>query len=130
MKEIAALVISCLVLIGCAHAGKPTGAMAEDSAPTTVYTAMEVDTRPVPRVQPQPRYPMTLRQQRIQGQALVEFIVTPEGKVRDATAVKATHEEFGRAAVESVAKWQFVPGRLGGKPVAVRMQTPIVFSLR
>lgn len=85
--------------------------------------------QPVARFQAAPSYPFELRKARVSGEALVEFIVTANGTVRDPRVVKATHAEFGDAAVAAVHKWQFHPGMLNGKPVDTKMIVPLVFDL-
>ena len=65
----------------------------------------------------------------ITGEVLVDFIVDPNGVVRNAVAVRATQREFEEAACAAVGKWKFRPGRKGGVAVFVHMQVPIVFTL-
>lgn len=89
-----------------------------------------LDRKPAPRgARAVPRYPYTLRHYGIQGEATVEFLVDKEGIVRNAQAVKATHVDFGTAAVEAVEKWQFTPGAKAQRPVVTRLQVPIVFQM-
>jgi TonB family protein len=42
--------------------------------------------------------------------------------------LRATHPEFGAAAVEAVERWKFKPGMKGGRAVPTHMQVPIVFT--
>lgn len=51
------------------------------------------------------------------------------GNVQNARAIRSTRHEFESAAVEAVSKWKFTPGRIGGKNVNTRLQTPLVFKL-
>jgi len=57
-------------------------------------------------------------------------VVDEKGLVRNAQAVKATHDVFGAVAVEAVGKWVFEAGKKGNVPVNVQMVVPIVFSLQ
>jgi TonB family protein len=41
--------------------------------------------------------------------------------------VRATHPEFGDAAVDAVAQWKFKPGILRERVVNTHMQVPVVF---
>jgi TonB family protein len=87
-------------------------------------------TMPVPRVQTTPQYPLSLRRAGIQGEALVEFLVMPDGNVGDTAVLRATDVRFGNAAIDCVKHWHFDPGMVDGKPVTCRMQVPIEFTLQ
>ena len=89
----------------------------------------QLDQIPVPRFQARPAYPSALNKAGVTGEATVGFIVDREGAVREAHVVKATHPEFGVAAVEAVNQWKFKPGQKSGVAVNTRMQVPIVFNL-
>lgn len=60
---------------------------------------------------------------------MVDFLVGPDGNVYNAFAMRATHPEFGAAAVEAVVQWRFTPGTKNGQLAWIHMQVPIVFSL-
>jgi TonB family protein len=87
-------------------------------------------TMPIPRFQTAPQYPLSLRRAGIQGEALVEFLVLPDGNVGEAAVLRATDVRFGNAAVECVKHWHFDPALVDGKPVTCRMQVPIEFTLQ
>jgi protein TonB len=70
-----------------------------------------------------------MRRLGISGEVTVDFIVDPNGNVRNATAVHSSQREFEESACTAVSKWKFNPGRKGGRPVFVHMQVPIVFTL-
>ncbi|GAB5558852.1 MAG: hypothetical protein SynsKO_04990 [Synoicihabitans sp.] len=76
-----------------------------------------------------PVYPFSMRRKGMTGHALVGFVVSTKGKVLDAYPIWADHPEFGSAAAEAVLKWQYERPRLNGRPVNVRMQVPVVFSI-
>ncbi len=107
------------------NTGKPSPA----SGPDAVYDAADVDRRPVVAHQPAPLYPPDLKQQRIGGEVLVEYIVGPEGNVLSAYAVSSTRREFESPAIHAISQWRFQPGLRGGHAVNVRMQVPIVFAV-
>lgn len=94
-----------------------------------LFDIAQLDKKPVVKVSVPPRYPAALREQGIQGQALIEFVVDNNGAVRDASVVRFTEEAFAEAALAAVSKWQFRPGEKNGEPVATKMQVPIVFAL-
>ncbi len=84
---------------------------------------------PEPIKRHSPHYPRIMRQLGTMGGAIVEFIVTKEGKVVEPQSVSETHMALAREAVEAVAKWRFKPGTRNGKPVDARMAVPIYFIL-
>ena len=102
----------------------------ESSAPKlSIYDSTQLDEQPVPINQPVPQYPPALKQAGTAGQALVEFVLLPDGSVSDARAINSTDPAFAESARAAVRQWQFKPGRLKGQPVAVRLQVPMVFKV-
>jgi TonB family protein len=89
----------------------------------------ELDSSPQPKHQVRPHYPYAMRQAGQMGGAVVEFIVTKEGKVSEPQSVAETDVVFGEEAVKAVAKWTFSPGLKDGQPVNSRMVVPIFFTL-
>ncbi len=87
------------------------------------------DVGPLPRFQARPAYPFEMRRAGIAGEVVVGFIITTDGDVEGAHAVRSSRKEFEKSAVECVQKWKFKPATKNGKPVAVEMMVPIVFSL-
>ena len=79
----------------------------------------------------EPIYPQELRFRRIQGEVLVEFIVTPEGMVSDPRVIKSSPEgSFDRTALRAIRRWRFQPrANEKGMPVAVRVRQRFVFKL-
>lgn len=91
--------------------------------------ADELDQPPQVIKQQRPSYPRDMRRAGQMGAAVVEFIVTKEGKVREPQSVAETHAVFGEEAVRTVAKWRFSPGIKEGQPAYARMVVPIFFTL-
>jgi protein TonB len=96
---------------------------------TRTFEIAQLDQRPIPLYQARPLYPDSMKRAGITGEAVVDFIVDLNGKVRNAVVVSSTQREFEEPACSAVGKWKFKPGRKGGRPVFVHMQVPIVFSL-
>ncbi len=94
-----------------------------------LFDISNLDQIPQPRVQVKPNYPFEMRRAGISGEVLVAFIVSANGDVVDAYAVKSTQREFESPAVQAVLKWKFRPGRKGGRNVNTKMQVPILFNL-
>ena len=75
-----------------------------------------------------PVYPEMARRAGLQGQVLVAFIVTREGRVTEPRVLKGP-EIFRAAALEAVRQFLFEPARQNDRAIAVRMTIPIRFSL-
>ena len=76
-------------------------------------------------------YPRMLQDAGIEGQVLVQFVITSEGKV-DASTVKvinASNEQFGTATKQAVERFRFRPGKYQGRPVPVLIQIPITWKV-
>ena len=94
-----------------------------------VYDIRKLDRVPATKFQAAPKYPLALLRSLVQGEAVVDFIVSMNGDVQNAYAIRSSHREFGTAAVEAVSKWKFRPGMKYGRAVNTHMQVPIVFTL-
>ncbi|MGA2693584.1 MAG: energy transducer TonB [Opitutaceae bacterium] len=94
-----------------------------------MFSPSQLDEQPMVKFRARPFYPERMRQAGISGEVTVDFIVDPNGNVRNATAIHSSQREFEESACTAVSKWTFRPGRKGGHPVFVHMQVPIVFTL-
>ena len=87
-------------------------------------------TFPVVLLQARPQYPFELRRAGISGEALIDFVVNPEGLVVSAFVLRASDIAFGESALAAVQQWVFRPGlNASGQPISTHMQVPIVFTL-
>ena len=75
-----------------------------------------------------PVYPEMARRAGLQGQVIVAFIVTREGRVTEPRVLKGP-EIFRAAALEAVRQFLFKPALQNDRAIAVRMTIPIRFSL-
>jgi protein TonB len=100
-----------------------------DGRPIHAVEVGQLDQAPAVKYRQQPVYPQDLRQQGATGTVLVDFIVDPNGNVRNAYALRSTNRGFEEPAAAAVGKWKFSPGRKAGFPVYVHMQVSIVFTL-
>jgi len=82
--------------------------------------------------QVRPQYTADAMRAKVQGVALVECIVRPDGSVTDAHIVKSLDPVFGldQEAVKAASKWRFVPGKRFGQPVSVQITIELTFTLR
>ena len=79
-----------------------------------------------------PKYPVSMRDQKIAGEVLAQFVVRPSGLV-DATSIqflKATHVEFASAVAEVLPSYHFQPMQIAGCNVSTLAQMPFLFGLK
>lgn len=88
----------------------------------------DLDKPLVPLEKDEPLFPLALRETHKTGAVVVEFFVDREGITQLPRVVEASHEDFGYAAVQTVAAWRFEPPKKNGKPVVVRTQMPLTFQ--
>ena len=105
----------------------PVGRLAAALRAEAISGAKGLDERLMPVYQVAPRYPSSLRQDPVAGQAQIEVIVDRTGRVRLPQVVTATHEAFGWAAATAVAEWVFRAPRRAGEPVDVKVRIPFHF---
>ena len=105
----------------------PVGRLAAALRADAISGAKGLDERLMPVYQVAPRYPWSLRQDPVAGQAQIEAIVDRTGRVRLPRVVTATHEAFGWAAATAVAEWVFRAPRRAGEPVDVKVRIPFNF---
>ncbi len=78
------------------------------------------------------QYPAMARDNGIQGTVYVQFIVGPDGAIRDVKTV-STHlggglEDEAIKVVSGMPKW--IPGKQNGRPVTVQFSIPVKFVLQ
>lgn len=78
-----------------------------------------------------PTYPQALRDAKVEGQVLVQYVVGADGVPDMATfkVLKSDHQDFSGAVRAALVDMRFKPATVGGKAVKQLMQTPFVFSL-
>lgn len=75
-------------------------------------------------------YPQSSKDKNEQGIVVVRFIVTETGKVSEPEVVKSVSPALDAEAVRVISSLpDFIPGRVGGKAVAVKYTLPITFKL-
>jgi TonB family protein len=86
---------------------------------------------PMPRLVEalQPTYPPTLAAAGTVGGAILEVGVSAEGRLTQVRLLRASHAEFGEAALAAVAKWTFRAAESGGVPVESRVRLAISFVM-
>jgi TonB family protein len=85
-------------------------------------------TAPTPISKPSPPYTPEAMRMKVQGPVKLEITVDQDGRVRDAMVTQSLDAGMDEEAVKAASRWTFVPGRLNGQAVPVRMV--LSFDLR
>lgn len=123
-------IIALAIVAGCQMSSTASERPVDNPIPAAkrgVYTVKTVDVPPVPTSDKEPAFPQQLNYV-VSGMAFVAFTVRSDGKVEDASIVRADDVLFGEAAVAAVLKWRFRPAQLKGVPVDCQMTMPFYFS--
>lgn len=86
-----------------------------------------------PRVvhQVMPDYPESARLRGIEGQVVIEAVISRSGSVEHGVKVVQSIPALDRAAIEAFQRWRFSPARdKNGNPLRVILQAPVRFVLR
>ena len=75
-----------------------------------------------------PAYPPLARSARIQGQVLLQAVISKEGVIENLRLI-AGHPMLVPAAIEAVRQWRYRPYVLNNEPVEVETQIIVNFSL-
>ncbi len=75
-------------------------------------------------------YPEEAKEEGLQGQVVLTFVVGKTGEISDVTVVRTPHRCLSDAVVRAVKKMpRWSPGRLSGFPIRVRYILPFKFKL-
>ncbi len=91
---------------------------------------MGISTNVIPLVRIRAIYPMYASNRHIEGWVKIEFTITKEGTVKDATVINAQPSKiFNRAALRAVKRWKFKPKIIGGEAFEQRAIQVLQFKL-
>jgi protein TonB len=76
-----------------------------------------------------PVYPEGARQERIQGDVIVEILIDEGGAVEDARVIRSIGL-LDQAVLDAVWQWRFTPSLLNDQPVKVILTVRVQFALR
>jgi len=110
----------------------PTAISALSPAPASATMAepVVVEARPLYRQNPPPRYPRSARKRGYEGTVILEVLVDRDGEVEDLKLHQSSgYKVLDKAALASVRKWFFIPGRRGDEAVDMWVRVPISFRL-
>jgi protein TonB len=75
-----------------------------------------------------PPYPPLARQARIQGQVILEAIISKQGSVENLRVISG-HPLLIQSALDAVKQWKYKPTLLNGEPVEVVTTVTVNFNL-
>ena len=76
----------------------------------------------------QPDYPPLARSVRIQGQVVLQAVISKQGSIENLRLLSG-HPMLVPAAIEAVRQWRYRPYILNNEPVEVETQITVNFSL-
>jgi TonB family protein len=77
-----------------------------------------------------PVYSERAKQDKVQGEVLLECVVKADGTVGDRKVVRSLDPDLDQAAMDAAAQWRFEPGKRDGKPVDVLVTIAMAFTLK
>ena len=97
-----------------------------------VYAPGQGVTAPRIRKEVKPQYTEEAKAARIQGAVVLDVVVLKDGRVGDVTVTRSLDTVHGldAEAVKAVKQWEFEPGKKDGKPVPVRVDIELTFTLK
>jgi protein TonB len=79
---------------------------------------------------PKPVYPPISKRLGEQGKVLVHVLIGADGSAQSANLKQSSgYDRLDNAALETVRKWRYVPGKRGGVPEAMWFDVPVHFVL-
>ena len=107
-------------------AAAPAAPAAPAAAPTVQLPSSDADYLQNPR----PPYPSLSRRLNEQGKTTVRVLIGIDGQPQRAEVAKTSgFERLDQAAIATVMRWRFVPGKRGGAPEAMWFNVPINWVL-
>ena len=97
-----------------------------------IFTPKDGVTLPTPVRSVKPGYTAAAMEARIEGTVLLNVVVLDNGNVGEVKVAQSLDVEYGldTQAVEAAKQWVFKPGTKDGKPVAVRVELQMTFTLK
>jgi TonB family protein len=113
-------------------AASPRLRRAPAQAEPQVYRPGEGITHPRLVREVKPKYTPEAMRARIEGWVKLEAVVLATGEVGDVEVIESLDKVYGLddEAVKCVRQWRFDPGTKDGKPVAVRVEVEMSFTLK
>jgi TonB family protein len=78
---------------------------------------------------PEPEFSDEARKSKYQGEVILTAVIGADGRPRNLAVVRSLGMGLDEKALETVRTWRFEPGKMDGRPVAVRMNIIVNFHL-
>lgn len=75
------------------------------------------------------KYPVAEQNRGREGSVIAEFVVDPQGAVRDIKILKSAGALFDQAVIDDLGEFTFSPPYIGERPVAARFRREFKFKL-
>lgn len=105
---------------------------APEKSADSVFTELEVDSAVVrSALSAGPAYPLDLLAKRVEGMALVRYVVDTTGfaDTESFTVIQATDPGFARAVRDALPYMRFSPAKIGPKKVRMLVEQPFTFKI-
>ena len=76
-----------------------------------------------------PEYPEALRTLGKTGHVTLSVLIDKSGRVRNITVLESDADAFSEAAIKAIMASSFIPAKIDGEPVAVKLKLPVTFKL-
>ena len=76
---------------------------------------------------PEPLYPKSARDRKIQGKVIISAVISMEGRPLSVRVKRSPDADLSKAAVEAIQQWRFEPGTLNDQPVEVAVMIEVGF---
>jgi protein TonB len=98
--------------------------------PPVPVSGIVKDAIPLYKENPSPGYPALAKKRGYEGTVILEVLVTKDGRAGIVSVFQSSqYPTLDEAAVSSVKKWRFEPGKIGDRKVDMPVKIPIRFKL-
>lgn len=129
IHELAILLSPGMGGVGSSSIAIDTVGLIDPEVDITIFDIKDLDRKPHALFQTEPVYPYSLKQQKIEGWVIIEWIISETGRVMRSRVIQSSHREFQQPALDSISSSKWKPGEISGKAVNSRVRQKITFSL-
>jgi TonB family protein len=109
--------------------GRATAPIQDNDDPQPPRPGRDI-TPPKLKKEVKPQYTERAKQEKIEGEVLMDCVVKADGTVGDITIARSLHPDLDQAAIDAAKQWEFEPATRNGKPVAVMVTIAMSFTLK
>jgi protein TonB len=100
------------------------------STVSTPAVITDIVTAPVRIRTVSPEYPQVARAAQLEGDVLLEAVVTADGKVTNVSIVRSVHPLLDESARKAVLQYEYTPARRNGVPESTSVRLTVSFRMR